>query len=60
MKRDVKYHISVSLTPMNPPSHITNAPLALDLDIRDDESTSTTFDVLDGSIPIVVKVPANS
>ena len=39
---------------------IMNVPLALPFDIRDDESTSTTFDVLDDSIPIVEGVPTNT
>ena len=37
-----------------------NEPLALPFDIREDESTSTTFDVLDDSIPIVEGVPTNT
>ena len=36
------------------------ASLALPFDTRDDESTSTTFDVLDDSIPIVEGVPSNT
>jgi hypothetical protein len=34
--------------------------LSLPFDIRDDESTSTTFGVLDDSIPIVEGVPTNT
>ena len=39
---------------------IMNEPLALPLDIRDDENTSTTFDALDDSIPIVEGVPTKN
>ena len=53
MKRDVKYLLSISVATMKLPSLIINAPSILPFDIRDDESTSTTFDVLDDSIPIV-------
>jgi hypothetical protein len=53
MKRDVKSLLSVSLAIMKLPSPIMNASLALPFDIRVDESTSTTFDVFDDSIPIV-------
>ena len=35
-------------------------PLALPFDIQDDESTSTTFDVLDDSIHIVEGVPTKT
>ena len=34
--------------------------IALPLGIRDDESTSASFDVLDDSIPIVEGVPSNT
>ena len=51
MKRDVKSLLSVSEAAMKLP--IMNEQLALPFDIRDDENTSTTFDVLDDSIPIV-------
>jgi hypothetical protein len=61
MKRDViKSLLSVSLAAMELPSPIMNAPLASPFDIRDDESSSTIFDVLDDSIPIVEGVPTNS
>jgi hypothetical protein len=45
---------------MQLPSPIMNTPLALPFDIRDDESTSRKFDVLDDSIPIVEGFPTNS
>jgi hypothetical protein len=60
MKRDVKSLLSVYVANMQLHSPIVNAPLALPFDIRDDEITSTTFDVLDDSIPIVEGVPINS
>ena len=37
-----------------------NQPLELTFDIRDDESTSITFEVLDDSIPIPEGVPTNT
>ena len=58
MKRDVESLLSASKAAMNIP--IMNELLALHFDIRDDESTSTTFDVLDDSIPIVEGVPTNT
>jgi len=60
MIRDVKSLLSVSVAAMQLPSPIVSAPLALSFDIRDDESTSATFDVLDVSIPIVEEVPTSS
>ncbi len=60
MKRDVKSLFSISLAAMKLPSPIMNAPLALPFVTRDDESTSTTFDVMDDSIPVVEGVPTNS
>jgi hypothetical protein len=60
MKRDIKSLLSVSLADTKLPSPLMNTPLALPFDIRDDESTSTTIDVLDDSIPIVEGVPKNS
>jgi len=57
MKRDVKSLLSISLSAMKLPSHVVNTLSTLPFDIRDDESTSTTFDVLDDSIPIVKGVP---
>jgi hypothetical protein len=48
MKRDFDSLLSVSKAAMKLP--IMTVPLALPFDIRDDESTSTTFDVLDDSI----------
>ena len=59
-KRDVKSLLSISIAAMKLPSPIMNAPLALPFDIRDDDNTSTTFDVLGDSIPIVEGVPMNS
>ena len=41
------------------PSPIVNAPFGLPFNIRGDDSTSTTFDVLDDSFPIVEGVPTN-
>jgi len=58
MKRDVRSLLSVSIAAMK--LRIMNEPLALPLDIRDNESTSTTFDVLDDSIPIVEGVPTKT
>ena len=58
MKRDVESLLSVSKAAMK--IHIMNEPLALPFDIRDDESTSTTFDILDDSIPIMEGVPTNT
>jgi len=52
MKRDVECLLSVSKTTMSI-STTLNQPIEFTFDIRDDESTSTTFDVLDDSIPIV-------
>jgi hypothetical protein len=60
MKRDVKSTLSVSVVAIHLPSPIINAPSALPFDIQDAESTSTTFDVLDDSIPIVEGIPTNS
>ncbi len=57
MKRDVESLLSVFKSAMKIP--ITNEPLAIPFDIRDDESASTTFDVLDDSIPMVEGVPTN-
>jgi hypothetical protein len=55
MKSDVESLLSISMAVMKIP--IMNEPFAIPFDIRDDESTSTTFDVLDDSIPIVEGVP---
>jgi hypothetical protein len=55
MKRDVESLLSVSKASMKLPIMIE--PLAIPYDIRDNESTSTTFDVLGDSIPIVEGVP---
>jgi len=62
LKSDViKSLLSVSLVAMKLlASPLTNTPLALSFDIRDDESTSTNFDVLDDYILIVERVPMNS
>jgi len=63
MKRDVKScrrDLSASSASMKIPPPIMTAPLTLPFDIRDDESTSTTFDVLDAFITIVEGVPTNS
>ena len=51
--------LSVSKVAMSIPTTL-NQPLELKFDIRDDESTFTTFDVLDDSIPIVEGVPTNT
>jgi hypothetical protein len=59
MKRDVESLLSVSKAAMSAPT-IANKPLELTFDIRDDESKSTTFDVLDESIPLVEGVPTNT
>ena len=59
IKRDVESPLSVSKATMSTPTTL-NTPLELTFDIRDDESTSTTFDVLDDSIPIVEGVPTNT
>ena len=58
-KQDVESLLSVSKAAMSTPTTL-NKPLELMFDIRDDESTSTTFDVLDNSIPIVEGVPTNT
>ena len=58
MKRDVESLLSVSKAAMKLP--IINAPLSLNSHFRDDESTSTTFYVLDDYIPIVEGVPTNT
>jgi len=58
MKRDVESLLSVSKAAIKIP--IMNKPLALPFDLRDEESTSTTFDFLDDSIPIVEGVPTNA
>ena len=58
-KRDVESLLSVSKAAMSIPTTL-NQPLELTFDIRDDESTFTTFDVLDDSIPIVEGVPTNT
>ena len=59
MKRDVESLLSVSKAAMSAPTTLYKA-LELTFDIRDDESTSTTFDVLDDSILIVEGVPTNT
>ena len=59
MKREVESLLSVSKAAMSTPT-TSNKPLDLTFDIRDDESISTTFDVLDDSIPIVEGVPTNT
>ncbi len=59
MKRDVESLLFVSKAAMSTPTTL-NKTLELTFDIRDDESTSTTFDVLDDSIPIVEGVPTNT
>ena len=58
MKRNVKPLLSVSKAAMK--LHIMNVLLALPFEIRDDEITSTTFDVLDDSILIVERVPTKT
>ena len=58
MKCDGESRLSVTKAAMK--LSITNVPLALTFDIRGDESTSTTFDVLDDSIPSVEGVPTNT
>jgi hypothetical protein len=59
MKRDVTSLLSFFVAAMKLASPIANAPCALPFDIRDAESTSTTFYVLDDSIPMVKGVPTN-
>jgi hypothetical protein len=59
MKRDIESLLSVSKAVMNTPS-TTAKTLELTFDIRDDESTTTTFDVLDDSIPVTEGVPTNA
>ena len=59
MKQDVESLLSVSKAAMSAPT-IANKSLDLTFDIRDDESTSTTFDVLDDSIPLVEGAPTNT
>ncbi len=59
MKWDVESLLSVSKAAMITPTN-SSQPLELTFDIRDDESTSTIFDVLDDSIPIVEGVPTNT
>ena len=59
MKRDIESLLSVSKAVMNTPS-TTSKTLELTFDIRDDESTSTIFDVLDDSIPVTEGVPTNT
>ena len=59
MKRDVESLLSVSKAVMSIPT-TSNQPLESTFDVRDDESTFTTFDVLDDSIPIVEEVPTNT
>jgi hypothetical protein len=59
MKRDVESLLSVSTAAMITPT-TSSRPLELTLDIRDDESSSTIFDVLDDSIPVVKGVPTNT
>ncbi len=59
-KRDVKSILSASIAALYFHLSIVDAPLALPLDIRDDEITSTTFDVLDDSILVVDRVPTIS
>jgi hypothetical protein len=59
MKRDVESLLTVSKAAMSTPITL-NKPLKLTFDIRDDENTSTIFDVLDDSIPIVEGVPTNT
>jgi hypothetical protein len=59
MKRDVESLLSVSKAAMSTPT-TSSIPLELTFDIRDDKSSSTIFDVLDDSIPIVKGVPSNT
>ena len=60
MKRDViESLLSVSKATMSIPTTF-NQSLELTFDIRDNESTSTTLDVPDDSIPIVEGVPTNT
>jgi hypothetical protein len=58
INRDVESLLSVSKAAMKIP--IMNEPLAIPFNIRDDERLSTTFDVLDDSIPIVEGVPTST
>ncbi len=51
MKRDVESLLSVSKAVMSTSTTLNKSP-ELTFDTRDDESTSTTFDVLDDSFPI--------
>jgi len=60
MKEDVKFLLSVSLAEMKQLSSLMDIPLALLFNICDNTSTSTTFDVSDGSISIVEGVLVNS
>jgi hypothetical protein len=60
MKRDVKSLIFVSLAAMNQSSsYSVESPLALPFDIREDLGISTSFDVVDDSIPVVDKIHEN-
>jgi hypothetical protein len=59
MKRDVESLLSVPKAAMSTPT-TSSKPLELTFDIRDDESTSTIFDVLNDSIPVVEGVPTNT
>jgi len=56
MKRDVESLLSVSKAAMSMPITPVQA-LELTFGIRDDDSTATTFDVLDDSIPFTKGVP---
>ena len=58
MERNVESLLSYSKAAMKIP--IMNEPIKLPFDIRDDESTSNTFDVLDDSISIIEGVPTNA
>ena len=58
MKRNGKSLLSIHVATMKLP--IMKNPLALPFDIWSDDGTSTTFDVLDDSIPIVEGVPTNT
>jgi hypothetical protein len=60
MKSDVKSLLSLSLPAKKQPSSLIDIPSALTFEIRDNTTTSTTFDVLDDSIPIVEGVPIDS
>ncbi len=59
MKRDVKSLLSVSIATMKLPSSI-DAPLALPLDISNDEITCPTFHVLHDSTLVVDGIPTNT